>query len=387
MKKFQVLILALFMVGNIYGQKNTKYYKFQTEIKETVRVQIFKALDSLLVQLTTDKFNDTYLAPDLKGLTTDILSNIKRYESEKDSIQKKQIDKQLLRGYPIDDNEYFLTLAFIKKNSKSTPILYYIINLIAKQTSEKILFSIPLHYYTKDWKQTQIGAVTYHHKNNIEIKRAKIFDLKNTTIANKLETDKENFDFYMCENYQEVQRLLGIGFSIYENSKYRTGYGVSANTIFSIMNNEDFSHDVFHHYSSKVNKRENRNWITEEGIAYLWGNAYYTDPDGEMITHQKLVNELKKYLSENPDVELLNLFENDVKIFNHIAPEISVRSTISGVIANQVEKLKGADGISKLINAGSENQLDSFLKTTNLLLRINKENFNLKVKELLNNNH
>ena len=86
-------------------------------------------------------------------------------------------------------------------------------------------------------------------------------------------------------------------------------------------------------------------------------------------------------------MELLNLFENDTKIFNHIAPEISVRSTISGVIANQIEKLKGADGISKLINAGSENQLDSFLKTTNLLLRINKENFNLKVKELLNNNH
>jgi hypothetical protein len=191
----------------------------------------------------------------------------------------------------------------------------------------------------------------------------------------------------MCENYQEVQRLLGIGFSIYKNSKYRTGYGVSANTIFSIMNNEDFSRDVFHHYSSKVNKHENRNWITEEGIAYLWGNAYYTDPDGEMITHQKLVNELKKHLSENPDVELLNLFENDIKIFNHIAPEISVRSTISGVIANQVEKLKGADGISKLINAGSENQLDNFLKTTNLLLRINKENFNLKVKELLNSNH
>ena len=86
-------------------------------------------------------------------------------------------------------------------------------------------------------------------------------------------------------------------------------------------------------------------------------------------------------------MELLNLFENDIKIFNHTAPEISVRSTISGVIANQIEKLKGADGISKLINARSENQLDSFLKTTNLLLRINKENFNLKVKELLNNNH
>ena len=128
----------------------------------------------------------------------------------------------------------------------------------------------------------------------------------------------------MCENYQEANRLLGVEFSVYENSKYRTGYGVVANTIFSIMNNEDFSHDVFHYYSGKINERKNRNWITEEGIAYLWGNAYYTDPNGEMITHQQLVEELKKYLQENPNETLYNLFENNPTIFTHLAPEVSV---------------------------------------------------------------
>ena len=77
----------------------------------------------------------------------------------------------------------------------------------------------------------------------------------------KIGVQSEDFDFYMCENYQEILRLLGVEYSVYENSKYRTGYGVDSNTIFSIMNHEDFSHDIFHYYSGKINKREDRNWI------------------------------------------------------------------------------------------------------------------------------
>jgi hypothetical protein len=103
-----------------------------------------------------------------------------------------------------------------------------------------------------------------------------------------------------------------------------------------------------------------------------------------MITHRRLVGELKNYLLENPSGSLFDLFENDTKVFNHIAPEISVRSTISGVIAKQVEKEKGTEGISKLINAGSQDRLESYLKAVNELIGINKENFNEKVHELIN---
>jgi len=383
MKKLQIFIPLLFTISAVLGQENIKYYKFRTEIEESVRDQIFTALDSLFVQLTNDILYEKYLSSELKDLTFSVLSDIQKYEQGKDSIQKSKIDKHLIRGYPIEKNKFFLSIAFIRDNNEKAPVIYYVLNLLANLENDAFYFSSPLLYYTRKWEQTKVGQITYHHKGKLNLDRARIFDEKNTTIAKKMGVQSEEFDFYMCENYQEILRLLGVEYSVYENSKYRTGYGVDSNTIFSIMNHEDFSHDIFHYYSGKINKRDNRNWITEEGIAYLWGNAYYTDSKGKMITHQQLVDELKSYLQENPDKSLFDLFENNTKIFNHIAPEISVRSTISGIIANQVEKEKGMEGVSKLINAGSKDRLGSYLKKVDELIGIDKNNFNTKVKELI----
>lgn len=128
-----------------------------------------------------------------------------------------------------------------------------------------------------------------------------------------------------------------------------------------------------------------KNWITEEGIVYNWGNAYYTDKNGEMITQQRLINELKNFLVKNPKANLYELFNNDEKIFKIIAPEISVRSTISGIIAEQVEREKGRYGIEKLINSGNKDQLKNYLKVIEDLIGITKNNFNLKVGKLITN--
>lgn len=196
----------------------------------------------------------------------------------------------------------------------------------------------------------------------------------------------EKLDFYMCDNFQEISELLGFAYSLSSNGKYRDGYGVDSKTIFSVMNNEDFSHDILHYYSGQINERKNRNWITEEGIAYAWGNAYYTDKEGEMITQQRLISELKNYLVQNPDVNLFELFSSNTKIFNDIAPEISVRPTISVIIANEIERKKGKEGVLALINAGSQDQLESYLKATNDLIGIRKGNFNSKVAELIEDN-
>lgn len=195
----------------------------------------------------------------------------------------------------------------------------------------------------------------------------------------------EHFDFYICNNYQEVLELLGLEYFSKYNGRYRDGYGVDSNTIFSIMGNEDFSHDIFHYYSGKVHERKNRNWIAEEGIAYLWGNAYYTDNEGEMISLKRLVESLKTYLIKNSESNLYDLFKSNPKIFNDLASEVSVRSTIAGVIAKEIEKKNGLEGIIKLINAGNSDLIPNFLSVTDDVIGINKDNLNRKVKRLVYN--
>ena len=154
---------------------------------------------------------------------------------------------------------------------------------------------------------------------------------------------------------------------------------VLENKIFAIQGCEDFSHDIFHYYSSKIHKK--RNWITEEGLAYLWGNAYYLDNNNEIITFNRLLQELKKYLVQNSNENAYSLFRDDKKIFNEIATEISVRSTISALILKNIETKFGIDGIKNLIEI--DKGIESYLKKTDELIGLNEQTFNEQVKTML----
>lgn len=381
-----VTLILIFALNSAIAQETIKIPRFLQNSMDSITKQNFnQSLETFFLEMKQGKLNEDLLTPQRADLTKSQLQELVNYETKKDSTAKKNQDKQLINIYPISNDKYFITISYIYQNPETNPILLYNINLIATESSDKFTFSVPLDYLTRYWKTETVGNITYHFRENINIERAIIFDNKNIEIAGKLGLKPEKLDFYMTDNFQEISELLGFGYSLYSNGKYRDGYGVDSKTIFAVMNNEDFSHDMFHYYSGQINKRANRNWITEEGIAYAWGNAYYTDKNGEMVTNERLVTELKDYLTKNPNTNIFEIFSNNEKIFNNIASEISVRSVISGIIANQVEKEKGADGISKLINAGSQDRLESYLKATDELIGINKENFNSKVGELIKN--
>ncbi|GAB5525371.1 MAG: hypothetical protein Roseis2KO_32430 [Roseivirga sp.] len=353
------------------------------EFEKATSDKILSTLEELIKQTTGNQIDTKLLTAHSQALTISTLRNFQAYEANKIAQPKVKTDKQLINFYQIDQEQYLLSVAYVTIDNDNNPVVLFVLNLIAHLENEKVTFATPLEYHTRYWQSTTVGNVTYHHRGKLNMARAKAFDKKNTWIANKLKQQPEKLDFYMCDNRQEILKLQGFDYSIQVNGDARNGHGVDANTIFSVMNNEDFSHDMFHYYSGRIHQRINRNWITEEGIAYLWGNAYYTDKDGEMITHPRLVQELNTYLAANPETNLVELFTENVKIFNHIAPEISVRSTISGVIAKEVEKQKGMDGIFTLINCGRLDRENKYFQTIEELLGINRENFNNKVGQLL----
>lgn len=381
--KYLTLILNFIVSSAIAQETIIKPNFLQYSMDSIAKVDFNKSLESLFSEIKQGKIKEDLLTLNRLELTKSQLQELVNYEINKDSTAATIQDKQLINIYPVSANEYFVSLAYIMESSSSHPVLFYTVNLIATKANDKFTFAVPIDYFTRYWKTETVGNITYHFREKINKERAGLFDKKNTFIANKLGVKPEKLDFYMCDNFQEISELLGFSYSVYSNGKYRDGHGVESKTIFSVMNNEDFSHDMFHYYSGQINELKNRNWITEEGIAYAWGNAYYTDKDGEMIIHKRLVNELKHFLSKKPDTDLFELFSNDSKIFSHIAPEISVRSTISGLIANEVDKKKGKDGILALINAGSKDSMESYLKMTDKLIGINKDNFNSKVGKLI----
>ena len=349
------------------------------EIEEPVKTKLTTALDSLFSHINRGTADSSLLDKTNYPFNLSLAGSLKAYE-KKDSI-KNFYKKQLINFYALSSNEYFITIAYIGAKSNEVPELKAIVNLVAKNENGKITFAIPLDYATKHWILKKVGDVSYYFPYKLNTELANTFAAKNTLMATKLGLKPEKLRFYMCENYQEILKLQGYAYDAESSGRIKDGYGVGANTIFSIMNNEDFSHDLFHYYSAKIRGEAKRNRTVEEGMAYYWGNAYYANENGKMIEQKELVNYLKQYIKENPDTSLLDLFTKDTKLFKHIPEEISVKSTISSLLCKEVEQKKGIQGIKKLICCGKGDE--AFFKTLDELITVNTTNFNKEVRRLI----
>nr|WP_297915326.1 hypothetical protein [uncultured Allomuricauda sp.] len=381
MKKLLVpLFLIVYINSGLAQNFITKPGFFKSEMENDMADKVIKALDQLYQDMADHDLSGEFLTASHQDLTMAVLNRYLISPLKRRRTRLGNFTNQIMHLYPIAAEKCMVSIGHI---TKTTSELQYQISLIADISGPKITFSNPLHHYARYWKKQRIGNITYHFRESINVARALAFDEKNSMIAEKFGISPDKFDFYMCDDEQEVLNLLGVGLMAERTGQTRNGFGVYLKTICSIMNHEDFSHDVFHYYSGKVNASKNRNWITEEGVAYLWGNAYYTDKNGEMISHSRLVNELKAYMTQNADTDLLDLFTNNTKIFKDIAPEISVTSTISGIFAQEVEDQKGMEGVQLLINCGSKNRMENYFKAIESLLGVTKKNFNKRLAQLI----
>jgi hypothetical protein len=359
------IIIILFLLTSIsaFGQKNFIIDKALNFDKSKLS-QFNASIDSLFDQIKRETFTNNCVKT---NFDKEIFIGLKSYDT---------LRTTLVNLYQIENKQYKLTFTFSDPKSNELICMY---SLIMNEENQSFIFETTLNHYTANWKHTKIGQINYFHSKQIDKKIATDFNAKNKAIAKKFALSPENMSFYVTANYQEVNKLLGYDYEKSTNSTIRDGFGVLENKIFAIQGCEDFSHDIFHYYSSKIHKK--RNWITEEGLAYLWGNAYYLDNNNEIITFNRLLQELKKYLVQNSNENAYSLFRDDKKIFNEIATEISVRSTISALILKNIETKFGIDGIKNLIEI--DKGIESYLKKTDELIGLNEQTFNEQVKTML----
>lgn len=365
-----LFVFGVFIAACVNAQSVTVVKNFHADVSEAVKQEVINALDSLIYKIGTGKLKIDDVEQNKGELTVSVLKDLQA------DINDSTSQKQLINMYPVVAGQYFISIAVITSNN-SVPVLKKIINLIGNNKNGKMIFTLPLNYLTRLWKTRTVGNIIYHYPDAINIDRAKKFDRKNTLISTKLGLQPEGMNFYLCDSYQDILHLLGLGYDAELNGRVKDGYGVDGNCIFSVMHNEDFSHDSFHYYATKVRKFP-RNSAAEEGIAYSWGNAYYTDEKGEMILQKDLVIQLRYFLQQHPQASLYDMFSKNPVVFNSMA---KVRSVISGIICDEVERQKGVSGIIALINCGKGD--DNYLATVNSLININKVNFDAAVKALL----
>ncbi len=368
-----LLFILMLLRFHIYAQTLVVKSKlFKSDVSLNVQSKLLQALDTLMYKIDKDR-SLSEIDSNGASLTNSIFGTIKGigfYGIPKDD---SLYFPQLINLHAIADNQYSISIAYIGNNT-----LKAIIDFEAQINHDHITFSIPLFYLTEKWKIQKVGDITYHYSDNINLARAKKFNLNNTLIAEKLGLRPDKFEFYLVDNYQEILKLLGYSYDSETAGHETDGFGISNGYIFSIMHNEDFSHDTFHYYAEKV-RTHPRNSAAEEGIAYSWGNAYYTDRNGEMINQRQLVKLLKIYLQQYPNTSLFELFNKNPLIF---PAKTKVRSFIASIISDEVEQRKGIMGIKALIDCGRGD--DNYFKVVNELIGINPTNFDVELNKLLN---
>lgn len=380
MKQLRFLFFVIFITVTVSSIAQVQVHPELLDQNKELTIQVGEHLDSLLIRIKEKRPYDMYLVEQRADFT---LSTLKWVVS---LATKEERDQQieLLDLVPISKDSYKLTLSMMSANEDGKPELDFLLDLIVIQDIDGMKFTSVIDHRVRYWNVNVIDGITYYYRDRMNEQRAELFGKKHRLIAANLSSEPKPLTVFLCDNYKEALDLMGYRYDKESIGKYKNGHGVDASLIFSIMGNEDFSHDVLHCYVSKKVERKERNWVTEEGLAYLWGNAYWTDSEGEMIELDRLLEELRAYVEMNPEVSLLELFEKDEKPFGNISEDISVRSTISGLILRVIEKEHGMDGIWQMLRAGREpNRLDPYLDNVEELMGISRRNFDRQTEQLL----
>lgn len=382
MKKVLISILIFCGIWNTSNAQNSHVYVpdfIKFKVDSQLQKKIYQSLDTLFRDISQGIEKSKLIDTANHSQSIDFFNYIKGLEASKRFKNLDFFKKQLINAYEISANTYLLNIAFVG-NSTDQPIINHICSIIANYENGKIKFASPLQYKTKNWKQKQIGNVLYHYKTDLNTVEAEKFDATSKSIAKNLGLDPLQLIFYKCENFQEVFSIIGFEYDLNYNGVLKDSW-MLGNTIFQGHNNEQFSHDIFHAYTSKIIKRKDRNVAAEEGIAYSWGDAYYPKKTGEIITRNELLEILKDNLKKYPQINLLDLFEKGSDMYKSLSPDVSVKSVISSVICDEIQQQKGNAGILTLIKCGKGDE--NFFKTTEILIQLNKSNFNKTVKELI----
>jgi len=376
--RVKTITISILLAISLYANAQTQFAvaeKFYSSLSDTLTEQIINSLDKLLISIDNEKLDTTLVSNENMDFNRNFFADLKGIE-QKDTIQK-YFRGQLINLYPIENKQYLLTLAYTKGNE-----IGRILTFLAKGNNGKIAFASPIQYNTKYWKSAKIGTLTYFFPDTIDTKRAESFNQKNIAMAKKLGLLLQNWDVYMCRNHQEALQIQGCFYEFKRNGLVNRGDIVDPKTLFSVMNDEDFSHDVFHIYAHKIRGKK-INWTAEEGIAYLWGNSYHLANVAKAPEQRDLVPLLRQYIQTHKDVTLLDLFEKNPDVlaeYGYPKP-IQVKSVISGIICEEIEKQKGEEGIIELIKCGSGD--DNFFQSIENLIGINRDNFNVEVKKLI----
>jgi hypothetical protein len=283
----------------------------------------------------------------------------------------------------LKDKKYLLQVSYIGLDEKK-PLLRASFSFIAHSVDGRFLYASPLLQNTKNWQKWQAGNDVFHYKTSINKKQIANYTKMAADFDKKLKSTNKITEFYCCDNFVEVQKLIGVD--------YKSDYnGEAENVLSSVIGNkkvivlgnknEHFDnfdpHDLWHDRLSLVVSRSLINKPIDEGCAYLYGGSWG-------MSWQEIFAKFKAKVTINKAIDWANYKENPVNFGDSDYTHLMVDYVINALIVQKLEKEKGFSAVWEFLNCGRyEKGNENYYQTLQKLTAITKANYNEQVGMLI----
>lgn len=347
--------------------------------------ELISTLNNLLTASQKANEENIYVLPTEKIETYILLDEINGIEKSGKYKDDNFYKPYLTNLVPLKDNKYFIQVSYIGIN-ENKPLYRASFEFIANKTNNTFLYSSPLLRNAKNWKTTKVGNCIFHYQNSINQAKTVEYEKMASAFDKKLKSVNKITEFYCCENFIDLQKLIGV--------EYKSDYnGVAENTLSSTVgdkklivlgsnsaNFNDFDkHDLWHDRLSLVISRRLVNKPIDEAYSYLYGGSWG-------ISWKEIFNQFKTKVANNKNANWADYKENQVNFGESQAKHLMVDYVVDALIVQKIEKEKGFEGVWEFLNCGKyEKGNENYYKALEKLTGISKANYNDKVWELINN--
>ena len=349
------------------------------------RLNLIKSLNGFLVASQKPNEENTLVLPSEKIETYILLDEFKGIEKSgrfKDDYFYKPYLTNLVS---LPENQYLVQLSYIGVNEK-TPLLVGAFEIIAHKIDNTFLFSSPLIRNTQNWQMSKIGNCFFHYKTTLNQAKVKEYEKMTVMLDKKLKSVDKITEFYGCEDFSELQKLIGVDYKLEYN-------GQSENTFSSVLgdrklivsgnHNTRFDsfdpHDLWHDRLSLVIARRKVNKPIDEACAYVYGGSWG-------MTWGDIFTKFKAKVANNKNADWVDFNEKQPNFGDSEETHLIVNYVVNALIVKKLEKEKGFSAVWELLNCGKyEKGNENYYKSLEKLTGITKSNYNEKVWELINN--
>lgn len=386
MKMNQILLGFLLFTGFL-ANSQTNYLQINPNIvlpKDSITTKsLTSSLNEFLLAAQKSNEENKFVFEEEKietFLQLDELNGIEKSGKYKDDYFYKPYLTNLVL---LKDNTYLIQVSYIGTNEK-TAFLRASFEFIAHKANDIFTFSSPLLRNTKNWKVEKVGNNIFHYQKTINKNNVKKFTNLTSTFDTKLKVPNKITDYYLCDDFIELQKCIGIDYKSDYNGETENVCSSSIsnrNLVVFGNNNSTFNefdpHDLFHDRLSLLISRDKVNKPVDEGCAYLYGGSWG-------YTWKEIFKAFKEQIASNQNTNWMELKEKPLSFKTGKFPN-QADYIVNALLVQKIEKEKGFAGVWELLNIGPfEKGNEKYYQTLEKLTGITKANYNEKIWELIN---